>query len=320
MIAIPIAVALAGVIGYFMAPGRLYDLLTVGARRIVGLEKKTTIVDGIVWTYLEGGRTRGETVVLVHGFGADKDNWLLWAWYLRRRVHLICPDLPGFGESGMDPDSDYSSSTQADRLHRFLEVLGVGRCHLAGNSMGGLIAIRIALQYPNSLATMTLIDPAGVSSSHKNAFELGVDRGERELVLGRPEDLDQLLKLVMHEPPPAPRRLKRVYFERAKEREKHLTSIFDGLTEERHSPLDEHLYRIETPTLIIWGRQDQILDVSGADVLSARVPTNRCELLDETGHVPMIERPKETALMQLEFMGDAMASGELAGGSTATQS
>lgn len=307
MTVIPIAGVAFGILGYFVFPGRLFDFLSASARKIVGLEKKTITVDGIAWTYLEGGRPGAETVVLVHGFGADKDNWLQWAWYLRKDVHLICPDLPGFGESARDPASDYSTSTQADRLHRLLEILGVEQCHLAGNSMGGMIAIRYALQYQASLSTMTLIDPAGISSSRKNAFELGVERGERQLVIRRPEDFDQLLKLVMHKPPPAPPRFKQVLFERAKEREEHLESIFDGLTVERHSPLDDQLSRIDTPTLIIWGRQDQILDVSSSDALSAGLPNNRCEVMDETGHVPMMERPKDSAQMQLDFMSDAKA-------------
>ena len=307
MTLIPILAIVLGFLAYFVVPGRVFDFLSATSRRIVGLERKTTTVDGIEWTYLEGGRSDAETIVLVHGFGADKDNWLPWAWYLRKRAHLVCPDLPGFGESGMDPASDYSTPLQADRLHRFLEAIGVERCHLVGNSMGGMIALRYALAYPSVLSTMTLIDAAGVTPDHKNGFELGVERGERQLVARQPEDVDRLLKLAMHKPPPAPRRFKQVFFERAKEREAHLDSIFDTLNAERQEALDDQLSRIDTPTLIIWGRQDQLLDVSSAGVLAAGLPNNRCEIMEETGHVPMIERPGESAQMQLDFLRDVKA-------------
>ncbi len=312
MTALPILAIVLGFLTYFVFPGRLLDFLRATAHKVVGLQKKTITVDGIVWTYLEGRRADAETMVLLHGFGADKDNWLLWAWYLRKRVHLVCPDLPGFGESAIDPESDYSTSAQADRLNRFLGALGVERCHLVGNSMGGVIALRYALAYPSSLSTMTLIDAAGVTPHYKNAFELGVDRGERQLLARQPEDIDRLLRLTMHKPPPAPRRFKQVYLERAKEREAHLEAVFDILDVERHAALDDQLGRIHTPTLIIWGRQDQILDVSIAAALSAGLPNNRCEIMEETGHVPMIERPKASAQMQLEFLRDVKA-GQLDG-------
>ncbi len=308
VIAFPLTGIVLGVLGYFVFPGRLFDLLSMAARRVVGLEKKTVVVDGIAWTYLEGGRADGETVVLLHGFGADKDNWLQWSWYLRKTHHLICPDLPGFGESATDPAGDYHTSTQAERLHRFLEALAVEQCHLVGNSMGGMIALRYALVHPDSLSTMTLIDAAGLSTTHENAFQLATQRGERQLVIRRPEDIDQLLALAMHKPPPAPARFKRVMFERAKKQEQHLDAVFDGLNNERQSPLDDQLAQIATPTLIIWGRQDQLLDVSSAEVLANGLPNNRCEIMEETGHVPMMERPKASARMQLDFMRNSRAS------------
>jgi pimeloyl-ACP methyl ester carboxylesterase len=85
--------------------------------------------------YLEGGR--GESVLLLHGFGADKDNWNLFSRYLTKRYHVIAPDLPVFGESSKIWSDQYNISAQVERVHDFVKQLGLKSFHLAGNSMGG---------------------------------------------------------------------------------------------------------------------------------------------------------------------------------------
>jgi len=117
--------------------------------------KEIAVADGTRFVYLEGGS--GEPLVLVHGFGADKDNFTRVARWLTPHYRVIVPDLVGFGESAHLPEADYHYAAQAARVHAFVQALGLGRVHLGGNSMGGGIAMSYAAQHPQEVASLWLI-------------------------------------------------------------------------------------------------------------------------------------------------------------------
>jgi len=114
--------------------------------------------DGRTWPYLEGGDPSKPTLVMVHGFGADKDHWTFYAPWLTKDYRLIAPDLPGFGENDRDGELPFDVGSQAARLKDFLDALGIDRPHLGGNSMGGWIALRFAIDYPDALKHRDLLD------------------------------------------------------------------------------------------------------------------------------------------------------------------
>src|SRR3546814_19009731 len=102
---------------------------------------------------------------MVHGIGADKDNWAQIAPFLRGTGRLIALDLPGFGDSGKPTDGDYSIVAQAERLGQFLDALKLPRAHFAGNSMGGAVVLEFAHRHPERVQSLWLLDPAGVGRS-----------------------------------------------------------------------------------------------------------------------------------------------------------
>lgn len=268
-----------------------------------GLTSRTISVDGIDWPYLEGGNPDGETMVLVHGFGANKDNWPLYARKLIKDYYIICPDLPGFGDNTADPALSYHTQAQAERLNAFIRALGINRCHLAGNSMGGMITLRYALSFPEQLHTITLFNNAGVSGSNKSELELGVEQGKNLLSISTMEDLDALMTFVVHQPRKIPMPIKKLMYSKAKQREALHQSIFEGLTKELEAaPLEDQLANISVPTLIIWGKYDRLIDVSCTEKLRTAIPRNECIIMEDTGHMPMIERPRESAAAQRQFL------------------
>src|SRR5437762_149045 len=99
-----------------------------------GLRVRSVAIPGFTIAYLDGGS--GEPLVLVHGIGADKDNFAPIVPWLRGVGRVIALDLPGFGESSKPMDGDYSIDAQAGRLGQFLDALALPRVHLAGSSMG----------------------------------------------------------------------------------------------------------------------------------------------------------------------------------------
>ena len=129
--------------------------------------------DGITWPYLEGGPPGGEVLLLVHGFGAEKDHWLAYARQFSKKYRVVIPDVPGFGEATKSADLDYGMAAQAKRMDGFLQALGISRCHAAGNSMGGYILLKLALDNPARLESLTLLNNAGVSGSAPGSMPSG---------------------------------------------------------------------------------------------------------------------------------------------------
>ena len=306
---IAIGLFTAVLILYFVFPTFLVVLLLRGARRFSGFRTRSIDVDGVTWPYLEGGPESGEVVILLHGFGGDKDNWPLYARILRGKYRVVIPDLPGFGENRKDPDKDYRMAAQAERLHGFVQAMGIDKMHIAGNSMGGFLALKYALAYPSNIITIALLNNAGVSSLNKSEVELAAARGENMLVVSSLEDFDRLMSFIAYKPIPLPGIIKRYTGEQAVAQKSFLEPIFWSLFEEIETqPLDDQLHEIAAPTLIIWGRHDRVIDVSCTEVMKAKIPINHCLVFEDAGHVPMLECPGQSASAHLEHLNQHRAA------------
>ncbi|WP_435605387.1 alpha/beta fold hydrolase [Pseudomonas knackmussii] len=293
---------------FYAFPGTLLASAQFVDRTRAGLSAKTLRVDGLDIRYYEGGPSDAETVLLVHGFGADKDNWPKFARYLTSRYHVLIPDLPGFGESSQPAGISYDVGTQAERLLNFTTALGIGRVHLVGNSMGGQIVAIYAARHPQQVFSVALFDNAGVQAPRKSEFFQRLDKGEANpLVLTRADDFPTLVDFVFYQAPPMPARLQHYLGERGLARSDMNAQIFSQLRD-RYIPLEPELPKITAPTLLLWGDRDRILDVSSIDVMKPLLRQPSVVILRDCGHVPMIERPEESAKDYLTFLGQAQAA------------
>jgi pimeloyl-ACP methyl ester carboxylesterase len=289
---------------YFLFPEQLVQLMRWLMRRRARLVRKTVTVGGRNWPYLEGGDPSKPTLVMVHGFGADKDHWTFYAPWMTRDYHLIAPDLPGFGENDRDRELPFDVTSQARRLKDFLDALGIERPHLGGNSMGGWIALRFAIDYPGSLRTLTLMNNAGIIGADESELQkLAAGRDYNPLVLANLEDADRLIAFVVRKPTHVPARLKPVIYADALKHRDLLDQIFWIIADEmEQKPLNDQLGGVKVPTLIIWGRHDKLIDVSCVAVLEAGIAGSKSHIFEHVAHVPMIEDPKATAEVQREFL------------------
>lgn len=288
---------------YVVAPATLFRQFQNALRRKGRLTRKSVTVDGIEWPYLEGGPANGEVLVLVHGFGADKDNWSFSAQHFTDKYRLIAPDLPGFGENDLSADRDYSIKEQTHRLMRFLDALGIQKCHIGGNSMGGFIALQTALDHGHRVTTLTLLNNAGVVGTNESELQQLASDGKSPLVVRALEDVDRLMAFVTHKPRPIPRQFKKVMFEDARRREDLLDKIFWAIAADSlENPVNDRLHEVQCPTLVIWGKHDRLIDVSAVDVLKERIAGCEAVVFDHVAHVPMIEDPAAYAQAHLEFL------------------
>ena len=291
---------------YYLFPEQLVQLMRWLMRRRARVVRKSVTVDGRRRAHLAGGGPAKPVLVMVHGFGADKDHWTFYAPWMTKDYRLIAPDLPGFGENDRDGELPFDVASQAARLKAFLDALGIERPHLGGNSMGGWIALRFAIDYPGALRTLTLMNHAGVLRTNESEIQkVAAHRDYNSLVLANLEDADRLIAFVVHKPTFVPARLKPVIYADALRHRDLLDQIFWIIADEmEQKPLNDELGKVKVPTLILWGRHDKLIDVSCVAVLEAGIAGSRAHIFEHVAHVPMIEDPKATAEVQRAFLAN----------------
>jgi pimeloyl-ACP methyl ester carboxylesterase len=268
-----------------------------------GFEVKEVAIPGFRVEYMEAGE--GDALVLLHGFGGDKDHWTRVAPYLTPHFRVIAVDLPGFGESDKPRDRDYTPTDEVAYLHAIIEALGLETFHLGGNSMGGLIAAKYAAAYPTEVESLWLLAPGGVGSGPIGELAT-LKRGDHVPLLARTlEDTDHVLALVTRKPPYVPRAVKRALAERgAADYDLHMRVFYEINDEWSAMPLEKRVAGLQTPTRIVWGEADRLLPVADADVLRAAMPKSSVLRLPDIGHVPMIESPQTVAEDYVAFTRD----------------
>lgn len=302
LIALPIAALL---LTYLLAPRVLFDLARNSLRKKGGMALKSVKVGDINWPYLEGGNPASKALVLVHGFGGDKDNWSFYAPHINRDYRLIFPDLPGFGDNDRSLPPDHSVKAQTARLLEFLDALGIDRCHLGGNSMGGGIALRFALEHPDRLHSLTLFNNLGVIGTVESDLQNMVETGSNAspLVPRTLADVNALLAFIAYKPRWIPAQFKRLMLADIAPHQALLDKIFKQILEEAlNQPFNDRLGEIKLPVQIIWGRHDQLIHASCAEVEHAGIAGSELVIFEDIGHVPMIEKPAEVAQHHLAFL------------------
>jgi len=284
-----------------LAPERVMHLLfTIKRKKADLVTRQITLSGGLRYVYMEGGA--GEPLLLLHGFGANKDSFLSVTRLLTQRYHVICLDQIGFGESDHPPDISYEAKDQAERLHAFVQTLGFETIHLGGHSMGGLVAMTYASMYPSETQSLWLLAPGGVWSVPESDFVRFMKATGKNLLLVREEDdYPRALAFATEKPLSVPMPILKVL---ARERIRNLSveeKIFEALTTES---VERLVNGLTVPALIVWGAQDRVLHPAGADVLHKLIPNSKAILMQGVGHLSIMERPEQCVKDYLSFRGE----------------
>jgi len=239
----------------------------------------------------------GPVVVLLHGTGASLHTWDGWVAELADSFRIVRVDLPGFGLTGPRADHDYRIQVYADFVAAFAGRLGLDRFALAGNSLGGQIAWNFALQHPERVERLILVDPAGAPSHSPPslAFRLARTPGARHLL--RVATPRSFIERNLHEvygdaSLVTPDLVDRYHALTLREGNRDAFVARARLRE--HSRFDE-LGRLSVPTLIQWGERDRWIPVEQARLFADAIPGAELILYPDAGHVPMEEIPAATA-------------------------
>ena len=286
---------LLGAAAVFFAPDRVLEAELARKHWLAGVVEQSIEVDGQRWRYLERGPADGDVVVLLHGLQGDSSNWLDVLRHAPDTRRYLVPDLPGFGGSPTPADRDFRAAPQAERVKRWLDALQVGRVDLAGHSMGGFIAGRFAAAHPQRVRSLGFVDAAGVPFD-TNDFIRTLERGENPYKVTTRAQFDAFLDKVFKHRPFLPGPVRDAYADRVIPRADDWNLAMSALKapDQRHG-LVEVLPTLDMPSLVLWCRDDQVLDVSSVKVFEAGLPNERVVILDDCGHMPLMERPRDTA-------------------------
>ena len=282
-------------------PDAVLDDLAARARAVIdaGLPED----DGagpVVETVEAGGRKvsyagavdSGDVVLLVHGYGGDRNSWLFLQEPLAARHRVYALDLPGHGTSAKDV-GDGSVDLLADAVLGVLDAVGSDRAHLVGHSLGGAVVLAAAARSPGRIASLTLFAPAGfgpsISAGYVRGFAAAQTRRELKPLVGQLFADEQLVTRQVVDDLLAYKRLDGVDAALAALAE----TLLDGDEQRIDSAAAVRALGEVVPVTVVWGSADRIIPAEQASSVAAVAPGAAVRVIDGAGHMPHMERPAE---------------------------
>lgn len=256
-------------------------------------------VEGYTLNVREVGQGNGLPLLLVHGFGGDISNWLLTQDALAKDRKVIAFDLPGHGASSKAVQ-DGSLAGLAKVAAGLLAALGVPKAHIMGHSLGGGVALTLLRDAPGTVASLTLIAPAGIGTHVNAEFITGFTEAERNRAVQH--ELEKLVynkALIGRKMIDAVVRARRL--DGAREALRTIaTACFDN--DRQRDALLPVLEEATVPVEVIWGQDDAILSAEAAKTLPNTVEVH---VLAESGHLPQMEKSADVNKIVESFLEKA---------------
>lgn len=276
-------------------------------RKQAGLTAKNIRVGDVVWSYNEGGSRSKPTILLIHGLAGTRDNWNRVAQFLTPDYHVIIPDLPNSGDTKTPSHFDNSVPNVTSQLRQFIEAIDCEEnLHVAGHSLGGSIATVYAAQYPFDTQSLFLLNSAGIYK-HANTPYTKNPLSLNDLIVSKHGDLADVARQVMQNPPAMSSQIQHAQEEVLISRSAQTRKAIEQIVKLNRIYTPDSFARltasIEAPTLILWGKQDRIINVEVAKELQSLL--KRAEtpvILNNVGHMPLLEAEKQVAQYYLPFL------------------
>lgn len=258
--------------------------------------------NGINVHYTEEGDT-GEAVLLVHGLSGSTDNFKLFADKIKDKYRVYSIDMPAFGLTEV-PNMEGLKEYNIDLIeyHQqfildFLKEVGVDSCHIVGNSLGGLVSWEAVVADQSKFMSLTLLNSAGYDLEKvKNHVAGGLDNPFIKWVAKKGTPLFVSRKIIertfYRDDLISDKGVLAAYYANNKKGTLQWMSFLVG---SNFSPDTSDIATIHIPTLIVWGQQDELINVEHAFKFERDIPNSNLIIYDETGHLPMIEKVDKLA-------------------------
>ena len=277
------------------------------AKYATGASQFLTLDDGSRIHYRDEGNQLGQVIVLVHGFNGSLFNFERLVPYLSEDYRLVSLDLPAFGLTGAIPSGEYSTERFMKTINQLVDFLDIDKFSIAGNSMGGGVSWRYTLQHPEQINSLILI----ASSSVRVEEEAEPDEDESSPIAWRLLSSNFTRKILLVFTPKflAEQGLKTSVYDQdlvTKEwtNEFHELVLLEGSREaiismfsgDRYGTETPAIFKeISTPTLVIHGEEDNLIDVESSKHFEKNIPEVAVKIYSNIGHLPMYEDPERTA-------------------------
>ncbi|MFO1205539.1 MAG: alpha/beta hydrolase [Burkholderiales bacterium] len=243
----------------------------------------------------------GPTLLLIHGLFASKEQWNAAACQLAASGYTaLAVDLPGYGKSDGFPLPDYRLERQVDLLHTLMQRLGVERLDIAGSSMGGAIATLYAARYRGEVRSLAFIgSPLGIVGWASGVRD-AIYRGVNPFIPIDAQEFALELRLLFVQPPEIPAAEREAIVADYVARNRHFVQVWNIV-----NLYDDALARAgvsKLPTLIVWGTEDRIYDIIGAEQLRRRMPGSTLHRLPGAGHLLLMENASQAASIYTGFL------------------
>jgi pimeloyl-ACP methyl ester carboxylesterase len=283
----------------------LYRRGTFGQlKRKQAIEERFVSVGRSQMAYLAGSK-KGPTVLLLHGFAADKEHWLEVIPHLEKAgYHVVAPDLPGFGANFRDPTGQYDAAALARQVRTFAKAADLGMFHLVGHSIGSIVAASYAYAFPVELASLTLIEPLGLTTPAESDLDKSLAKGRNPLLIASAAGYDNLLAFVTATPPAWNPKVKKKRAEALAADRGFYDEVWSKLLQgDRGKLLDLLLPELQVRTLAVFGGKSRVVHPMTAKMVEKRLEEKGAQtvVIPGCGHWPMVEKPAELAAALIGF-------------------
>ncbi len=258
---------------------------------------------------------KGSPVILIHGLGGSASGWLLSIEDIASHHRVYAMDLIGHGRTSPPPSGVLRTADLATFVIDFMAELKIDRAHIVGHSMGGAIALKIAIDFPNRVDKFILVDSGGLGQEISIFYRLmsvpligewlalkdyqtdvkkygeGLRASYENASFITNELVEELYRVERN-----PEHVKMLI------KSLRLGMNVKGQRKSVYAPFLSKLPTIHNPTLVIWGREDAIVPLSHGESAVKHLPNARLEIIEKCGHVPLFEQPKIFNRLILEFL------------------
>ena len=254
--------------------------------KIEGIVKQEEVTIGTIkTTYLLCGT--GEPVIFLHGAGAGAITWYPSIHAISKNFQVIAPDIVGYGESDK-PDAPYNRPYFSKWLKDFLKELKIAKAHIVGLSQGGAIALQFAIDNPEMVDKLVLVDSAGLGAKVSfwpligtiwmNSFPSSMaNRFNSRYILHKPINRD---------PNHSSYSIAVLKYKGGK------NAFKQGRGTAVSKISEELLKQIENKTLIIWGKDDKLFSVKYGETATKIIPNAKLHVIQDAGHLPLMDQPE----------------------------
>lgn len=261
---------------------------------------KDVTVLGFKLHYLEAGK--GSPIVLLHGLGGDGSRWAPNIAPLANDFHVFALDQIGFGQSDK-PLANYHTGMLAEFLVDFLKAVNVPRASLVGNSMGAGVALYTAVHFPQVVDRIVLADGGGFRAAAATAPVPPTAEALRRRQLQNSvtrEETREFFKILFHDKSRVTDRM--VDEQLAMRLRSAFTITKMQEAGDRGALTEQDVRSVKAPTLILWGKYDELANPAGADRLERAIPGARKIIIDDCGHMPQLEKADEFNRLVRDFL------------------